>query len=335
VKALLGLLLLGFVQTGCGGAQATLGVRAIYTDLDGTSLLSRDRQPNPATAAALREFQRRGGKLGIATGRTPQQLSLVLATGTGPGQERRLSPDLPLVLFNGAVVLSPDLKTTLAVQSLDPAVVPKVEAVLSEPGRGVRAVMTHFLRQTFVSSKATLLQVFSPSSVRDAREEPSLSAVMKSAGSDDPLIKVVVVVEPERAKALEAALSAVLGSSARAVLSEPQTACVEVLSHGSNKASGIRTALGGTGIRPEDLLVFGDSSNDQEMLREFPHSVAMGNCSGSACEAATARLCRACTVDTDAIERVIHRYVFGQDSLPDPFALTPCDCRQQVPSRAP
>ena len=313
------LLLLVLVGTvGCGSPTGTLNIRAIYTDLDGTVLLAKDHLPNPATIEALRAFQRAGGKVGIATGRTLEQIAGVVTEGSmgspQPAKERRLRPDLPLVLFNGAVVLSPDRKTLLSAQALDVAVVQKVEAVLAqEPA--VRGVVSHFLRRTQVSSDRAL--------------GPYLQR--HSTAADDPLIKLVVVVDPAKAPALESALTAMLGSAARAVLTNPSVGCVEVLAPQTHKAIGIRTALTGTGIAPDELLVFGDAPNDTEMLREFRHSVAVGNCSGSACEAAAARLCHACTADTDGLARVIGRYVLGGDTRADPFALAPCDCREQLP----
>ena len=334
-SGLLLLLLLGLVGTvGCGSPTGTLNIRAIYTDLDGTVLLAKDHLPNPATVEALRAFQRAGGKVGIATGRTLEQIAGVVTEGAPgsphPTEERRLRPDLPLVLFNGAVVLSPDRKTLLSAQALDVAVVQKVDAVLAqEPA--VRGVVSHFLRRTLVSSDRSLGPYLQRLHIEHPIVEPNLVQATHATAADDPLIKLVVVVDPAKAPALESALAAALGGAARAVLTNPSVGCVEVLAPQTHKAIGIRKALTGTGIAPDELLVFGDAPNDTEMLREFRHSVAVGNCSGSACEAAAARLCHACTADTDGLARVIGRYVLGGDTRADPFALAPCDCREQLP----
>lgn len=51
----------------------------------------------------------------------------------------------------------------------------------------------------------------------------------------------------------------------------------EITGKGVTKASGIRKVLDVLKGRMEDCYVFGDSSNDMEMICECPNSVAMGN----------------------------------------------------------
>lgn len=302
----------------CSTPTAALRARAIYTDLDNTVLRRSDAQPNPHTVAALHQFQSLGGRVGIATGRTTQQVESIV---------KELRPDMPLVLFNGAVVVSSDFSKIVAVQSLDPSVVPKVQdSLINRPH--VRGVVVHFLRRTVVTSATALAGFLQHAAIRADAVEPDFSHAAQTPTADDPLIKLVVVVDSAEARSLESDLTTKLGSLAHIVLSDPNAACVEVLAPGVNKAMAIRKALAGMDIKLEDLVVFGDSPNDTEMLREFPRSVAMGNCKGSACEAAAARMCRACTADTDAISRVILRYLIGKDDRGDPFGLAPCDCRE-------
>lgn len=51
----------------------------------------------------------------------------------------------------------------------------------------------------------------------------------------------------------------------------------EITARGVTKASGIRRVLEKLGGSMDDCYVFGDSSNDMEMIMECPNSVAMGN----------------------------------------------------------
>lgn len=51
----------------------------------------------------------------------------------------------------------------------------------------------------------------------------------------------------------------------------------DVLPHGFNKASGLDIVLDATGIKPEEVVVFGDSGNDLTIMRKAVHPVAVAN----------------------------------------------------------
>jgi len=50
-----------------------------------------------------------------------------------------------------------------------------------------------------------------------------------------------------------------------------------VLPHGVNKASGLRTLADALGIGLDEVVVFGDSENDREMLELVPYAVTVAN----------------------------------------------------------
>ena len=49
------------------------------------------------------------------------------------------------------------------------------------------------------------------------------------------------------------------------------------MQRGVNKATGISQVLAAHGISPSNVMAFGDSMNDYEILRMVGHSCAMGN----------------------------------------------------------
>lgn len=52
---------------------------------------------------------------------------------------------------------------------------------------------------------------------------------------------------------------------------------IDAMQRGVNKATGIRQVMRMRGIEPEDVMAFGDSMNDYEILRMVGESCAMGN----------------------------------------------------------
>ena len=52
---------------------------------------------------------------------------------------------------------------------------------------------------------------------------------------------------------------------------------IDVMQRGVSKATGVGQVLDAHGIRPEEMMAFGDSMNDYEILRMAGTSVAMGN----------------------------------------------------------
>ncbi len=52
---------------------------------------------------------------------------------------------------------------------------------------------------------------------------------------------------------------------------------IDVMQRGVSKATGLRQVLAHRGIRPDEVMAFGDSMNDYELLTCVGHPVAMGN----------------------------------------------------------
>ena len=73
----------------------------------------------------------------------------------------------------------------------------------------------------------------------------------------------------------------------KGVTLEPMKRFVEARAAGTSKWRGIELALGRLGAGPQDVVAFGDGSNDVEMLRRAPTSVAVGGAAADVKEAAT------------------------------------------------
>ncbi|MBM4355107.1 MAG: HAD family phosphatase [Deltaproteobacteria bacterium] len=276
---------------------------AVYLDMDGTAL-GTDHQVRPATMRALEQYKACGGQVGVATGRTLEQVRPFLGA---------LAPTLPVVLFNGAVSVDPDGQQVRSVQRLEPGVVVHVlEAGAGDPD--VTGIVVHDVEETVIDRKTEELD-------RDLEAgliKPTRVHEGAAAAFSGNAVKVMVVTRPGTVDGVAARVGAAVGESARTLVTSPRT--VEVVPIGVNKAVGILAALSQAGIDPAGVLLFGDSGNDVEMLSQVGIGIAMGNCRPEACDAAMLRIGNN---GTDAIAQVIER-----------LALTP-SCPRQRPLSLP
>lgn len=282
------LLIVGLVSLAACAAAPTIRVPAVYLDMDGTTL-GPDGRVRPATIRALERYRACGGRVGVATGRVLDQVTPHLGD---------LRPDLPIILYNGAVMMSPDGARTLYEEKLEPAALrAALEACRDLPG--IEAVVLQRADATFIDRDAAAY-------FRDTVPDWELGADAADpdlfAASGGDAVKLLLFVVPAQAEAVRDGLLAAVGPAARAVITSGIT--VEVLAPGVSKAGPIRLALEAAGIAPTDVLTVGDSGNDVEMLRDLGLGVAMGNCRPEACAAATARIG---PNDTDAIAELLER----------------------------
>lgn len=271
----------------CQGAPK-IRFPAVYLDMDGTSL-GPDGRVRPATVRALARYRACGGRVGVATGRVLAQVTPHLGD---------LRPDLPIILYNGAVTLSPDGARVLDEQKLPPPALRAALDATRELG-GVEAVVLQRADATLLDRDATAYFAETVPGWDIGADAVDPDLYTRSGGD---AVKLLVFVAPDRAVAVRDGITAAVGGRARAVISSGIT--VEVLAPGVNKARPIRAALEAAGIAPTDVLTVGDSGNDVEMLRDLGFGVAMGNCRPEACAAASARIG---PHDTDAIAELLER----------------------------
>lgn len=280
--------LAALVTLGCAAADHdAVRFPALYLDMDGT-LLDSHHEPRPATLAALERYRRCGGQVGIATGRIFAQVQPHLAA---------IRPTLPLVLFNGAAVMSDSGALLLPARRLAEGVRERVRETC-EALPGVLGLVAHDVVDTVVDRSSAALDAFLVlAAITPTHVDPTLVG-----DATEPPVKVMALVEPAAATAVRDTLADALGDTARVVVSSPRT--VEVLGLGADKGSAIRAALATAHIDPMDVVTFGDSGNDVEMLSELAVGIAMDNCRPEACAAA---LLRTRSNDTDAIAELIER----------------------------
>ncbi|MDR0539391.1 MAG: Cof-type HAD-IIB family hydrolase [Spirochaetaceae bacterium] len=126
--------------------------------------------------------------------------------------------------------------------------------------------------------------------------------------------KLVIPADPGFINNLEIILNNILGKSITLFTSKPYY--LEILPPDTNKGTGLARVAEMLGIQREQVMAFGDSMNDEAMIRWAGCSVAMLN--GDDRVKAAARLVTVRTNDDDGVADIVERYVLGNEQLPPP-----------------
>lgn len=273
----------------CGPSTSQLlRFDAIYMDMDGT-LLDPDAQPRESSLEVIRQFQACGGRVGLATGRTYAQVKELLP---------KIAPDLPVVLYNGALTATLD-GTVVYVEHV-PMDAVRAALLAGTESPVIRGIIVHEEVKTFIDREdAKLRELISHAYIFPDEVITNIANEYKSLP-----VKILYVTETGKTDEAALAISKAVGDRARAIITSPFT--VEVVANGVHKAAAIRRVLEARGIDPRDAVYFGDSGNDLEMLSTLGPGFAMGNCRPSACDAAMARID---PNNTDAISEVVKKVV--------------------------
>lgn len=251
------------------------GVNVLYFDMDGT-ILTSEKKVLPETVEAMRAFRACGGHIGIASGRTPEQVAVFLS---------ELPLDLPAVLFNGGLTLAPpkDAGGQWSVESM----------ISLSRGAGLEAakvlsgslplplppLLAQYGTGTSLAS-GDLGDFLHYAGIPGERVEPCelQNCLVARLEKDEALpLKIMLIAGNERdAVTLDRFLDTELQLS-RSVVSDPKRGVVEILPSDVNKAVAIRKVIAARGLDPQRVGIFGDSENDVEMLRGFGVGFAMAS----------------------------------------------------------
>jgi Cof subfamily protein (haloacid dehalogenase superfamily) len=279
------MLVLAVLQVSCCGTGA-MRYEAMYLDLDGTALGS-DHHVVASVSEAVSLYRECGGRIGIATGRILEQADEAIDV---------LDPELPVVLFNGCVVFDPISGSSEVLASLDAETLAAVKPVL-DLDESVFGYILHYASSS--------VGIGDPAHLDALSAEASIALVDRPTNDEASVIKILVFCPSAHASQLLSTLRGVLPLSARAVISSPEQASLqtlEVLPANANKATAISHALRSYGMSIADVIAFGDSGNDIEMLEQVGFGVAMGNGRKETKEASDAIIG---VNDSDAIRRFV------------------------------
>lgn len=228
-------------------------MKILASDFDGTLYFPKEGGLRPGDIQAIQEFQARGHKFGLSTGRPLKGVLGML------GEQVR--PDF-YVLCSGALVLTGDLKSIYA-QAMDPR---EVQAILTlwqaKPRPGMAVVFTQdqvyvpddFYNSDFVRKNPALGAVFLPLSRLGDRPVYGISL---SCGSQELAAELLA--------AMEAA--GTLGHTQ----GYQNCGSIDLVAAGCSKARGLEYLKAHYGVS-QPIACIGDSYNDLPMLEATPLS---------------------------------------------------------------
>jgi Cof subfamily protein (haloacid dehalogenase superfamily) len=231
-------------------------MRLVACDLDGTIVRS-DGTMSARTIAALTACEEAGVDVVFVTGR-PARWMPPIAAATG---HRGVA-----VCGNGALVY--DLGTE---QVVDTRALP-VPAVLAAT-RALRAVLPAAVFALETLSGYRREPAFMP---HHEAARAALAGTIEGLLADDPVVlKVLCRDETSTADPMLAVARVALAGIAEPVHSDVRGSLVEVAALGVSKASTLAVLAARRGIRPSEVVAFGDMPNDVPMLRWAGRGYAM------------------------------------------------------------
>jgi len=265
-------------------------IKALFFDLDGT-LLTSAKTVAPSTLTALQACRAQGVKLFIATGRSPRL-------------DRTLdwTPEM-LALFDGGVFSNGAcvrLNGEERWARIDPEAVQHCVRIAGQSGARISLHMDdggHAFNFDLPRS------VWGPWGVNEGNilplDDHAAGRTVKMLIFHENLVDSVTLLPPELLGELQSAV----GDRVSLYLTD-QGRTIQLAAKDVSKLTGIEKIRTALGLAPEELAVFGDDLNDLPMLRQYPHSVAMGNAEPEV-QAAAAILTDSC--DADGIVQALRR----------------------------
>lgn len=265
-------------------------IKGIALDLDGT-LLHTDGTIGIRTMQALRQLVKRGYFVTLVTGR-------MYATAVPYGRQLQLG-DIPIVLYNGGLIKTIETEKTLFEQTIDKSV---AQALLQVAKEKQWQIQTYIQDTLHVAERCAWVQSYEKITKCKAIVEGKAFYQIQAEPT-----KMVCRGEHTILEARRNMIEALFPQTFTLVYSAPTF--LEIIPKTINKGNGICRLSEIVGIKPENMVAFGDSPNDLDMFKAVGVSVAMGN--AVACVKEEADYVTS-TNDDDGIAQFIEDYILDK-----------------------
>ena len=262
-------------------------ISLVLSDVDGT-LVTTEKQLTEATVLAVRRLADHGIRFTVTSSRPPFGLLMLI---------ERLGLTLPLGAFNGACLVEPDLSLI------------SQHCISTEAAARAIEVLESFAVGIWLFS-AEHWWLRDPNGDYVERERRTVAANPEIISEYEPclnnLSKIVGVSHDfGRLAKCEAAVKKALGASASAARS--QRYYLDITPPNVNKGTVVDALAEHLKVSPAEIVTIGDMDNDVSMFRKSGFSIAVGNASDAAREAASL-LCSK-TNDADAFAEAVDRFI--------------------------
>ncbi len=266
-------------------------VKLIALDLDDT-LLRRDTSISDYTVSVLEAAMQKGIQVVLASGRNRCGM---IDSAERIGLNKRQSY---LICNNGSQTVESDTEKELAGHYIEPelalTIFDKVEAL---------ELSCHlYVEDILYAAKET---VFSKSDSHLTKLKPVIPDDFRHILKTVPVYKMLIPAEPQIIAAAEPEFRAVFGKQVTMFISKPYF--LECIPPHTGKGEALLELAARLSIPRESILAFGDSMNDETMIRLAGYGVAMKN--GLPAIQACADAVTDYTNDEDGVARFLEQYV--------------------------
>ncbi|MEL7565982.1 MAG: Cof-type HAD-IIB family hydrolase [Dehalobacterium sp.] len=233
-------------------------VKLIASDLDGT-LLNDKCLISDRTKEAVRRARAKGVVFTLATGRMYRSaLSFALELGI----------DVPLITYQGALV-----KTSMTKEVLyhRPLPVKLAKEIISIGEKEQYNINVYLDDELYIHRETEAIRDY----CRVARVPFTVVENLSLFLDREPTKVLFIGEEEEQLVGLWGELNKRYGNEV--YITKSSAHFLEFTHPQATKGHGISTVAQGLGIRKEEIMAFGDSFNDMELLRSAGFAVAMGN----------------------------------------------------------
>lgn len=252
-----------------------MDIRVIATDMDGTLLDPKGQLDLPRLEKILDKLDQCDIRFVIATGNEVHRMRQLLG---------HLAERVVLVVANGARIF--ENNELIQAQTWDDAMVDRALAHFKGSECQDQFVVTA-MNGGFVKTGTVFTELdkfMTPEMIEKLYQR------MNFVDEFDPnlfggVLKMSMVVGEERSKSVLQEINDLFDGHVRAVSSG--YGCIDILQDGIHKAWGLEELLKRWGLKPEQIMAFGDSENDIEMLELAGISYAMENAEEAVKEIAT------------------------------------------------
>jgi len=263
--------------------------RLIATDLDDT-LLNENSKISERNRKAIEAARRKGVYFTLATGRMAQSTFRYA---------RQLEVELPLITYHGALVCSLHEEKPYYYRPLEFAL---VRDIIKEAQERSHHVNLYLEDRLFVKEYNRITSFYKNFSSVEIEPVGDLVEYLDCRGMAPP--KVTIIDKEEAMEEIEVILKERFPGRLNLMLSRPSF--LEITHNLATKGQALKTLAKDLGINREEIIAFGDSINDLDMLEYAGLGVAVENARPQAKEVADII---APSHQEDGVAEIIEQYV--------------------------
>lgn len=286
-------------------------IELIAIDVDDT-LLNSKHELTEHTEKAIKAAIAQGVKVMLATGKT---------WASSREYVHKLGINTPSIFVQGLVIHNTD-GTVAEQQVLEPDLIRRIVTYVEDRGFDVVAYTHNRLLTRQAGPRVNWLG--------EKYNEPMPETVgpLYNIVGEIPINKLFIIAkdEPKRAASLRWQLRHMLDGEAR-LMEIMLKDCIEILPPNTSKGTTLKSHIEKLGIKPENVMAIGDSTNDIEMLQLAGIGVAVGNANEKLKAVADVVVASS---DEHGVAEAIERFVLKQA---EPIAETPTPAETIEPEK--